>query len=271
MDLPATSKSDLPATSSPAVNQARRALPALPPIYRLGKKLRHRVSALVARSSRVGDQPVYDSALFPWIAEVEARWTEIRDELDLLLAKRDAIPPLASISPDHRRIAPPDTWKSFFLHGYGYRVEENLARCPKTAEIVGKIPGLNSAFFSILDPGAHIPRHRGVTRALLTAHLGLRVPADREACRMGLHDRTLLWTEGKTLVLDDTLHHEVWNDSGELRAVLLIQFRRPVGLIGRIVGGLFLFGIRHSRFVQEARKEMGRWEEAMQRVEREVG
>ena len=86
---------------------------------------------------------------------------------------------------------------------------------------------------------------------------------------MQLHDQTLLWTEGRTLVFDDTFHHEVWNDTNELRAVLLIQFRRPVGLIGRIVGGLFLFGIRHSRFVQAARKEMGRWEEAMQRVERE--
>ena len=262
---------DLPAPPISDVAQAHRAVPPLPPLYRIGKKLRHRVSALVARSSKVGDAPVYDTALFPWVAEVEARWPEIREELEALLAKREAIPPLASISPDHRRIAPPDKWKSFFLHGYGYRVEENLRRCPRTAEIVDGIPGLNSAFFSILDAGAHIPRHRGVTKAFLTAHLGLVVPARREACRMQLHDRTLLWSEGKTLVFDDTFHHEVWNDTAGLRAVLLIQFRRPVGLIGRIVGGLFLFGIRHSRFVQDARKEMSRWEEAMQRVEREDG
>ena len=257
------------ASSSPDQAQADRSLPPLPRLYRIGKKLRHRVSAVVARSSRVGDEPVYDPALFPWIAGVEARWTEIRGELEALLAKREAIPPLADISPDHRRIAPPGKWKSFFLHGYGYRVEENLRRCPKTAEIVARIPGLNSVFFSILDAGAHIPRHRGVTKAFLTAHLGLIVPERREACRMKLHDRMLLWSEGKTLVFDDTFHHEVWNDTHELRAVLLIQFRRPVGLVGRIVGGLFLFGIRHSRFVQEARKKIGRWEEAMQRVERD--
>jgi aspartyl/asparaginyl beta-hydroxylase (cupin superfamily) len=251
--------------------QTAGALPPLPPIYRLGKKLRHRVSAVVARSSKVGDQPVFDPKLFPWIAEVETRWTDIRGELEALLDKREAIPPLADISPDHRRIAPPNKWKSFFLHGYGYRVEENLRRCPKTAAIVARVPGLNSAFFSILDPGAHIPRHRGVTKALLTAHLGLVVPEQGERCRMQLHDRMLTWSEGQTLVFDDTFHHEVSNDTDELRAVLLIQFRRPVGLIGRLVGGLFLFGIRHSRFVQVARKEMGRWEEAMQRVEREHG
>ncbi len=237
-------------------------------IYRLGKKLRHRISAVVARSSQVGDLPVYETAAFPWIAELESRWPEIRRELDAILAMREAIPPLASISPDHRRIAPPGKWKSFFLHGYGYPVEENLRRCPVTAAMVARIPGLNSAFFSILEPGAHIPRHRGVTKAILTAHLGLRVPQGRAACRMQVANEIVRWDEGRTLVFDDTFHHEVWNDSSEVRAILLIQFRRPVGLLGRLVGGAFLFGIRHSRFVQDARAQIGQWEAAMQRLER---
>lgn len=237
-------------------------------LFRIGKKLRHRFSAVIARSSRVGDTPVYDSRLFPWIAELERQWPAIREELRAVLDLQDAIPPLADISPDHRRIAPPGKWKSFFLHGYGYRVEENLRRCPATAAAVADIPGLNSAFFSILAPGAHIPRHRGVTKAILTAHLGLVVPRKRERCRMQVADRMLHWREGETSVFDDTFHHEVWNDTDELRAVLLIQFRRPVGLVGRIVGGLFLYGIKRSRFVQDARAELGQWESAMQRLER---
>ena len=256
--------------SGHVADQASRQIPPPPVLLRVGKKLRHRVSAVVARSSRVGDRPVHDASLFPWIAELEANWGVIRAELEALLAKRDAIPPLASLSPDHRRIAP-GQWKSFFLHGYGYRVDDNCRRCPRTAALVARIPGLNSAFFSILDPGAHIPRHRGVTKAILTAHLGLVVPEPGEACRMRLAEETLHWQEGRTLVFDDTFHHEVWNDTGGLRAVLLIQFRRPVGLIGRIVGGIFLLGIRHSRFVQDARREIGRWESVMKRVERSAG
>jgi beta-hydroxylase len=238
-------------------------------LFKFGKKIRHKVSAVVARSSLVGDQPVYDPGQFGWIAGLEAYSAEIRRELDAVLAYREAIPPLASISPDHRRIAPPGKWKSFFLHGYGYKVEENCARCPVTAALVEQIPGLNSAFFSILEPGAHIPRHRGVTKAILTAHLGLVVPKQSRACRMAVEDEILRWEEGRTLVFDDTFHHEVWNDSNELRAVLLIQFRRPVGMLGRLAGEAFLFGIRHSRFVQDARAEIGRWEGAMQRFERE--
>jgi len=237
-------------------------------IFRIGKKLRHKVSAIIARSSQVGDTPVYDPRRFAWIAELEQQWPAIREELRAVLDLQEAIPPLAEISPDHRRIAPPGKWKSFFLHGYGYRVEENLRRCPATAAAVANIPGLNSAFFSILAPGAHIPRHRGVTKAILTAHLGLVVPRRKTRCRMQVADRVLHWREGETLVFDDTFHHEVWNDTDELRAILLIQFRRPTGPIGRLIGSLFLFGIKRSRFVQDARAELGQWERAMQRLER---
>jgi beta-hydroxylase len=258
---PAPSAPRSEASSPPAAN------PPLPFLFRLGKRLRHRVSAVIARSSRVGDGPLYDPALFPWIATLEARWEEIKAELASVLAKESAIPPLASISPDHRRIAPPGKWKSFFLHGYGYRVEENCRRCPVTAALVSNIRGLNSAFFSILAPGTHIPRHRGVTKAIMTAHLGLIVPAPPEACRMQLADRIVHWQEGRTLVFDDTYHHEVWNDTDRPRAVLLLQFRRPVGPVGRIVGGLFLAGIRHSRFVQDGRRSLGDWEAAMRKLE----
>src|SRR4051812_20960738 len=88
-----------------------RAVPPLPPLLRLGKKLRHRISALIARSSLVGDAPVLQAEQFPWTAELERHWPDIRAELDALLARQDGIPPLAEISPDHRRIAPPGKWK----------------------------------------------------------------------------------------------------------------------------------------------------------------
>jgi beta-hydroxylase len=258
-------------TSAAAVPEAERKVPPLPPLFRIGKKLRHRIGRVIARSSKVGDSPVYDAALFPWIERLEAHWPEIRAAVEALLAREEGIPPLADISPDHRRIAPPGKWRSFFLWGYGYRNEGNCARCPKTAAAVAAIPGLNSAFFSILAPGAHIPRHRGVTKAILTAHLGLIVPKRREGCRMQVDDRMLHWDEGRTFVFDDCYHHEVWNDTEEHRVILLIQFRRPAGLVGRLVGSLFLAGVRHSRFVQDARSSLGDWEKAMQRLEREDG
>ena len=119
-----------------AQTSAEREIPPLPPLYRVGKRLRHRISRVIARSSKVGDAPVYDPRLFPWVPGLEARWGAIRDEVSRLLAHQDGIPPLAEISPDHRRIAPPGKWKSFFLIGYGYRLEDNIRRCPETAAAV---------------------------------------------------------------------------------------------------------------------------------------
>ena len=43
---------------------------------------------------------------------------------------------------------------------------------------------------------------------------------------MEVDTETLAWEEGKFLVFDDTFYHEVWNDSDEMRVILLVQFRR---------------------------------------------
>src|SRR3954465_14378014 len=118
-------------TNSPVKTEvAQRAVPPLPPLFRIGKKMRHRISAVIGRSSKVGDTPTLDPALFPWMSELERRWPEIRAEVDELLAHEEGIPPLADISPDHRRIAPPGKWRSFFLWGYGYRLQEKCRRFP---------------------------------------------------------------------------------------------------------------------------------------------
>lgn len=238
-------------------------VPRKPWLLRVGKRLQPVTNRWIARSSRIGDPSVIDRATFPrdfpWVAGLEAHWHEIRDEAARVLQDLDAVPPLASISPDHRRIAPAGRWRSFFLIGYRYRDPANCAACPRTTELVSRIPGLNSAFFSILVPGTHIPPHTGVTKAFLTCHLGIQVPRDSANCRMRVIDRWVEWQEGRALIFDDTWNHEVRNDTDETRIVLLIQVRRPVGPLGALVGGLFVEGVRRSRFVQDARRGIARW------------
>ena len=232
-------------------------------LYRIGKKSRRRIDAMIARSSRVPNTPVLDPALFPWMAGLRAAWPAIAEEAMVAIG---AAPALHDISPDHQRIAPPAQWRAFFLHGYGERFEPNIARCPRTAAAVARVPGLNSAFFSILAPGTHIPEHRGVTKGLITCHLGLRVP-QQGSCRMNVGGETVGWAEGRTLVFDDTYRHEVWNDTGATRIVLLIQFRRPLRLPGSLVADLFLRGIRRSPFVRETRANIDQWEAGMRALE----
>jgi len=235
------------------------ALPQRSLLYRVGKRWRPAFDRVMANCSKAPDQPVLDPADFPWTARLEAGWARIRAEALAALADLNAAaPPLRDISPDHRRIAEPDRWRSYFLWGYGYRMEANCRDCPETVALLEGVPGLNSAFFSILKPGAHIPRHRGVTKAIMTCHLGLKTPTAGR-CEMQVGDETVSWADGRCLVFDDTYPHEVWNDTPETRIVLLIQFRRPLRQPGKLLGDLFLTGVRHSPFVQEGRRNLEAW------------
>ncbi|TFI58956.1 aspartyl/asparaginyl beta-hydroxylase domain-containing protein [Sphingomonas parva] len=236
-------------------------------VYRAAKKARATLDRVIARSSRISNAPVLQAKDFPWTDALKAHWREIRDEAETLLPRLASVPALRLVSPDHRRIAQDDLWKSFFLVGYGYRIEANCARCPRTTALVERIPELNSAFFSILMPGTRIAPHRGPTKGLVTCHLGLMVPPDG-ACRMRLADQLLGWAEGEWLVFDDTYRHEVRHDGDTPRIVLLIQVKRPLRFPGRLIADLFLAGMRRSPFVQEGRRNLGAWEQAMQAADR---
>ena len=46
-------------------------------------------------------------------------------------------------------------------------------------------------------------------------------------CRLRVADDTRPWQEGKCLIFDDTVEHEAWNDSDQMRGTLLLDFLRP--------------------------------------------
>jgi beta-hydroxylase len=230
-------------------------------ILRVGKQSRPFFDGILTRYSKIGNPGFPDPAHFPWVKELEARTDVIRKELDRLLEDTDRLPELRKISPDHNRIASSEKWKSFFLYGYGHRAELGCRLCPETDRAIESIPDLESAFFSILMPGMHIRRHRGPTKSLVVCHLGVKVPKEREKCRIRVDDEIRSWEEGKVLVLDDTHEHEVWNDTDEIRVVLLIHVRRPLRFPGSLVGNLIFNAIRTSPFVKDGRKNLAEWEE----------
>ena len=223
---------------------------ARPLIIRLGRHLRGFFDRLIASSSLVSNAPVLDVRDFPWTALLRADWQAIRDEA-VAVARIDT---------------EADPWRSFVLWGYSFPIEDNIEQCPRTAAIVGQIPGLNSAFFSILAPGTHISDHRGVTKGLITCHLGLIVPRDGDV-RMRVGNRILRWAEGQTLVFDDTCNHEVWNETSGTRVVLLVQFERPLRNPGKWVADAFLKMVRRSAFVQEARGNVLSWNTAVKQMD----
>lgn len=79
-----------------------------------------------------------------------------------------------------------------------------------------------TAGFSILAPGAIITPHRGYTSDVVRVHVALKVPQGDIGMRVGRNK--LKWEEGKILVFDDTVEHEVWNRTDETRLVLLLDY-----------------------------------------------
>lgn len=237
-------------------SDARRAA-----IIRAGLLLAPMVDRALVRWSRLEDRPVYDAGELAWVPALEAAWPQIRAEADAVVGDPRVMPPLRLISPDHAYIATDERWKSFFLWGYGLREDTNCALCPHTAALLQQVPGLLTALFSVLEPGARIPPHTGPSKAILTCHMGLRVPSPRESCGLRVDDTVLHWQEGRMLVFDDMYEHEAWNDSDTPRVNLMLHIARPERLPGRLVRDAFIAAVRCSPFIQDARRNVAAWRE----------
>jgi aspartyl/asparaginyl beta-hydroxylase (cupin superfamily) len=115
-------------------------------------------------------------------------------------------------------------WKVFTFKFFGIKHPLNCSLCPKTFEILSQIPELISADFSYLPAKTKIKPHKGFTKMVLRAHLGLIIPKD---CGIKVGEETHTWTPGKMLIFDDSFEHEAWNDSDEDRFVLMLDIANP--------------------------------------------
>jgi aspartyl/asparaginyl beta-hydroxylase (cupin superfamily) len=214
------------------------------------------LARLYSRQSRVPDLPFIPNEHFPFVAKLEANWQEIRAELEVILQDRDRIPFLDKISPDQARIAHSQKWRAFFLWGMGEELKGNTARCPKTAALLRQVPGLRSAWFSILAANYKIKPHRGITKGVLRSHLGLIVPKRWQHCRMIVGGESVRWREGKCFVFDDSMLHQVWNRTNEERAILLFDFDRPMRWPASALNRLAMAMLKRTAYYRDARKNL---------------
>ena len=115
-----------------------------------GERVLAPVERFVGRRSLVGDTPFLATERFPWIAEIESHWREIRAEVERVLVDHDALPNFQDISRDQIEITDDDRWKTLFLYGYGFRADLVTELCPRTNELVRADPG--DGHGDVLDP-----------------------------------------------------------------------------------------------------------------------
>ena len=237
--------------------------PLNPPTSIIGKTIAvfiDWVEKVLIKFSLNGNPPIYENSTFPWSLDIEREWRTIRKELDTVMERREELPSFHEIMSEVKTITADDQWKTFFLAGFGLESKENCRRCPETARILKKIPGMKTAFFSILSPNKHIPPHRGAYNGVLRYHLGLVVPEPIEKCRIRIDKEITHWEEGKSLIFDDSFNHEVWNETAGHRAVLFVDFERPVKFPFNLLNKLLLNAAIFSPFIREAQENQKQWE-----------
>jgi aspartyl/asparaginyl beta-hydroxylase (cupin superfamily) len=174
----------------------------------------------------------HDRARFPWLEAIEAGTAEVRAEFEALLASEAAeLVPYVQYPDDvplaqWRELNWSREWTAIHLLQNGRRVERNARHCPKTLELLAEAPQPDvpgrcpNAMFSLLAPRTRIPPHTGVANTRLVCHLPLVVP---EGCGFRVGAETRAWVPSEAFVFDDTIEHEAWNESDELRVVLIFD------------------------------------------------
>lgn len=166
--------------------------------------------------------PWHEPKKISWVNALEINYRDIKEEaLNIMAKKQDLKPHYLNYSGIVK-----GRWNSIMLI-QGGKKESVCAHCPKTMNLL-KLASERFRFrevmFSILEPGAVIKPHRDYSNTYLTYHLGLLVPPQSGIIVGGIERK---WEEGKSLILDTSYEHEAWNNSDQIRLILLVDFFHP--------------------------------------------
>jgi aspartyl/asparaginyl beta-hydroxylase (cupin superfamily) len=182
------------------------------------------------------DIEFYEREEFPWLADFEAATPGIQRELGRILVEDEA-----GFSPyihyeDHlpldqwRELNKSPRWSAFHFYEKGREIADRCERAPATMAAVRRLPQAEvdlrspTAMFSVLQPHTRIPPHTGVANFRLVVHLPLVLPGH---CGFRVGGETREWRIGEAWVFDDTIEHEAWNDSDQVRIILICDVWSP--------------------------------------------
>lgn len=176
-------------------------------------------------------QNLYQGCWPPWCDVVQIEGLDllmrgmsvIKDELFANLA----IPANAALCFKKHSLKRRQGWRQIELMIYGVSYPDRCEIFPQTMQLLRQIPGISTAYFSLLAPHTEIPAHTGDTDAYYRVHLGLKVPAALPDCGLQVAGESRPWQEGRCLAFTDIYSHTAWNHTGEERIVLILDVLRP--------------------------------------------
>ena len=199
---------------------------------------------------------------YPELRQLEAGYEHVRAECLNLLRAKDRIADISVLGGGYTKGGiHAIRWKSFVFKS-GSFLEENCKLAPKTAELLREIPGLYTAFFSILDPHQYVTPHYGYYKGILRYHLAVIIPDDNadKSCWLRVNSsaeaneirqkslidkgKRYYWKNGEGVIFDDFHLHDAANDSNHDRVVLWLDIRRKMPAHLRLFNSIVM-GVAH--------------------------
>ena len=209
---------------------------------------------------------------YPGLKELEAGHADVQRECLALLDIKDKLTNVQDLGAGYTRGGIHTAkWKAFMFKS-GDFLEENCRLAPKTAELIRRIPGVYTAFFSVLDPHQVITPHWGYYKGFLRYHLGVRIPYNNEnkQCWIRVNgdraqnaklDKDLVtngekyyWKNGEGIIFDDNYLHDAANESDEVRVVLWLDLRRKMPFYIAPLNRLCLWLVYRDKSVEKIRR-----------------
>ena len=196
---------------------------------------------------------------YPRLQELEKNHAAVQRECVQLLEIKDNLTDMTAMGGTYTKAGiHTASWKTFMFKS-GKFVEENCARCPQTTALLRKIPGLYTAFFSVLEPHQRLTPHWGYYKGFQRYHLGVLIPDNNEdrSCYLRINadpednaqrDPSLVekgesyyWKNGEGILFDDNYLHDAANLSDQVRVILWLDLRRKMPFYLQVFNMLCLF------------------------------
>lgn len=168
------------------------------------------------------DSPFVDLNSYVGIHELQENWEVVFDEFIKYSTSHEIQSHFNSTM-----VEKPKTWRVRSLRVWNTEMYCVQKHFPQTMKLLNSIPNTVSIGFNILEPNSKIRPHCGDTNAIYRCHLGLQIPIESYKCAIKVLQEEKQWQKGKVIAFEDAFVHEAWNNSSEIRIILLFDILKP--------------------------------------------
>lgn len=179
----------------------------------------------------------YPTGEFDWVERVLKFTPRIKNELINALNEqatnsqlRPYLPANSITDGNLKELAGSADWSALDLFKDGLKNQQLATVFPRTFRLLESLPLYSldhqpfEVFFSLLKPQQTINAHYGQSNHALTVHLPLTVP---ENCFLEVAGDKHHWRENELVIFDDSFKHAAYNQSQQLRIVLIFSIWHP--------------------------------------------